>query len=94
MHLEQPARPSLITRDFYEVLNVPHHATDTQIRSAYRLLVRVIFRSTGSKGFFLSYLIVMDQQVHQWHPDRHATNKEEKARRFMEVSRSVKGCVC
>ncbi|KAF9520895.1 hypothetical protein BS47DRAFT_412991 [Hydnum rufescens UP504] len=25
------------------------------------------------------------QLVHQWHPDRHLTNKEEKARRFMEA---------
>lgn len=32
--------------------------------------------------------------VFKWHPDRHSTNKEEKARRFMEVRHYLSACTC
>ena len=68
---------SLLQTALFKVLNVPHHPTDMQIWSAYHLLVHVIFHLTGSEGFSLLHLIVMDH---------HVTNKEGKAQQFMEVS--------
>jgi DnaJ-domain-containing protein 1 len=51
MPVETPARPEIVHRDFYEVLGVPHHATEEAIRSAYRKLVRL---SIYFGGCFLS----------------------------------------